>query len=185
MKRNFLFAAILTLFVMAVSVSAQKGANFSGTWTLDISKSKLGERNNIESQTLTVVHTEKDIKVSAATKRAARPAGAPAGGGGRPGGGMGGPGGDNTATYTLDGKEVTIEQDTPRGKVPVKMTGKADGGKLSLSTSRTFQGPNGEMTMTTKETWSLSADGSTLTVDRESASMRGPMTTQSVYTRKP
>jgi len=187
MKRNFLFAAVLTLFVMAVSVSAQK-ASFSGTWTLDVSKSKLGERNNIESQTLSVVQTDKDIKVSTSTKRAAPPAGAPGGGGnggGRPGGGPGGPGGDNSATYTLDGKEVTVEQETPRGKVPVKMTGKADGGKLNLTTSRTFQGPNGEMTMTTKETWSLSADGNTLTVDRESASMRGPMSTTSVYARKP
>jgi hypothetical protein len=81
MKRNFMLAAVLTLFVMAVSVSAQKGASFSGTWTLDISKSKLGERVMIESQTLTVVQTDKDVKISTATKRAAPPEGAPGGGG--------------------------------------------------------------------------------------------------------
>ncbi len=189
MKRNFVIAAVLTLFVMALSVSAQKADSFSGTWTLDVSKSKLGERSSIESQTLTVTQTDKDIKIATSTKRSAPPAGAPGGGGGRPGGGgmggPGGPGGDNSVSYNLDGKEVTIEQETPRGKIPTKMTGKVDGGKLNLSTSRTVQTPNGEMTMTTKETWSLSADGNTLTVDRESASMRGPVSAQSVYTRKP
>ena len=178
MKRSLLFTAVLTLFVMAVSVSAQKAGSFSGTWALDVSKSKLGERNNIESQTLTVVQTDKDIKITTSTKRAAPPAGAPAG----RGGGMGG--GDNTVTYTLDGKEVVIEQESQMGKIPVKMTGKADGGKLNLASSRTFQTPNGEMTSTSKETWSLSADGATLTIDRESTSPRGTNTTQSVYTRK-
>ena len=165
-----MFAAVLTLFVMAVSVSAQK-ASFSGTWTLDLAKSKLGERVMIESQTLTVVQTDKDIKVSTATKRAAPPAVAPGGGG--PGGRPGGSGmGESTATYTLDGKEIVVEQETPMGKTPVKLTGKSDGGKLWLSNSRTFNTPNGEMTATTKETWSLSADGTTLTIDRETTSSR-------------
>ena len=183
MKRNFIFAAVLTLFVMAVSVSAQR-ASFSGTWTLDVAKSKLGERNMIESQTLTVVQTDKDIKITSATKRTPPPAGAPGGGGpgGRPGGGGGM--GESSMTYTLDGKEVTIQQETPNGATPVRMTAKSDGGKLWLSNSRTFNTPNGEITATTKETWSLSADGTTLTVDRESTSPRGTNSTQSVYTRK-
>jgi hypothetical protein len=186
MKRNFVIAAVLTLFVMAMSVSAQNAPSFSGTWTLDVSKSKLGERNNIESQTLTVTQTDKDIKIANQTKRGAPPAGAP--GGGRPGGGgmggPGGPGGDNSVSYILDGKEVTIEQDSPMGKIPVKMTGKVDGGKLKLATSRTFNGPNGEITSTSKETWSLSEDGNVLTVEREMTSPRGSNSTTSVYTRK-
>ncbi|CAN5325829.1 hypothetical protein BH20ACI2_BH20ACI2_24720 [soil metagenome] len=186
MKRNILFAAILSLFLMAISVSAQKASNFSGTWTLDVSKSKLGERVTIESQTLTVTQTDKDIKVVTATKRAAPPAGAPAGGGGgRPGGGGGMGGGDTTVSYNLDGKEVTIEQESPMGKVPMKMSGKIDGGKLKLASARTFNGPNGEITTTNKESWSVSEDGNVLTVDREMTSPRGTNSTQSVYTRKP
>lgn len=180
MKHNFVIAAVLTLFVMAMSVSAQKAGSFSGTWTLDVSKSKLGERNNIESQTLTVAQTDKDIKIDTATKRTAAPGG---GGGGRAGGGMGG--GDNSVSYNLDGKEMAIEQETPRGKIPMKIMGKIDGGKLNLTTSRTFAGPNGDITSTTKETWSLSPDSNTLTVERESISPRGSMSTTSVYTRKP
>ena len=183
MKRNLMFAAVLTLFVMAVSVSAQK-ASFSGTWTLDVAKSKLGERNSIASQTLTVVQSDKDVKVTTSTKRTPPPEGAPGGGGpgGRPGGGMGS--GESSVTYNLDGKEVATEQEGPMGKIPVKMTGKSDGSKLWFSTSRTFNTPNGEMTQTTKESWSLSADGSTLTIDRETTSPRGSATTQSVYTKK-
>lgn len=186
MKKNLLFTAVAVLFAMSVSVSAQKSGSFSGTWTLDVSKSKLGDRNNIESQTLTVAQTDKDIRVAAQTKRSAPPAGAPGGGGGGGRmGGPGGPGGESSTTYNLDGKEVTIEQETPMGKVPVKMSGKADGAKLKLASSRTFNGPNGEITTTTKETWSLSDDGNTLTVEREMTSPRGTNSTTSVYTRKP
>lgn len=186
MKKNFVFAAILSLCVCAVAASAQdkmaKPANFSGTWTLDVSKSKLGDRNMIESQTLAVVHTEKEIKVTPTTKRMSPPAGAPAGGGGRMSGGMGG--GDTTTTYTLDGKETTVEMDTQMGKVPVKYTGKMGDGKLWLGSSRTMNTQMGEMTMTSKETWSLSADGNTLTIDGESTSPRGTNSTQKVFTKK-
>jgi len=183
MKKNFVFAAILSLFVCVSAVSAQdksaKAANFSGTWTLDVSKSKLGDRNMIESQSLAVVHTEKDIKITPTTKRMAP---ADGGGGGRKGGGMGG--GDVTTTYTLDGKETTVEMDSPRGKVPVKFTGKSDGAKLWLGSSRTMNTQAGEMTMTSKETWWLSADGNTLTIDGESTSPRGTNSTQKVFTKK-
>lgn len=180
MKRNFVFAAIFSLCVFTIAVSAQKAPNYSGTWTLDVSKSKLGERNSIESQTLTVTQTEKDIKVAAATKRMAPPAGG-GGGGGRMGGGMGG--GDGTNTYTLDGKETTIETETPMGKVPTKLTGKWDGAKLSLASSTTFTTPNGEMTRTNKETWSLSADGNTLTIEGEMSGRNGAVTTTKVFTK--
>jgi hypothetical protein len=184
MRKLLFLTAAVCLF--ATAAFSQK-SDYSGTWTLDVSKSKLGERNSIESQTLTVVQTDKDIKVTTATKRAAPPAGAPAGGpppgggGGRMGGGMGG---DTTNTYTLDGKETTVEVDSPMGKTPVKFTGKRDAGKLILSSSRTISNPNGEVTITTKETWSLSADGTTLTVDGESTSPRGTNTTQKVFVKK-
>ncbi len=182
MRKLLFLTAAVCLF--ATAAFAQKG-DYSGTWTLDVSKSKLGERNNIESQTLTVVQTDKDIKVTTATKRAAPPAGAPAGGpppgggggGGRMGGGMGG---DTTNTYTLDGKETFVEVESQMGKVPVKFVGKRDGSKLSLSSSRTM----GEVTISSKETWSLSTDGTTLTVDVESTSPRGTNTTQKVFVKK-
>jgi hypothetical protein len=176
---------VLTLaFCMsAVGVYAQK-ADFSGKWTLDVAKSKLGERNNIETQTLTVAQTANDIKIDTATKRTPPPSGTPGGGGGGGGGGMMGRGGDGAATYMLDGKDMKSEIAGPGGAmVPVTTNGKIDGGKLLLSNSRTFTTPNGAITSTTKETWELSADGKTLTVNVERTSPRGTDTTTKVFVK--
>jgi len=171
MKKNMLLAAMFSLFVFAVAASAQ--TNFSGKWSLDVSKSKLGDRNSIESQTLTVTQTDKEIKVETATKRAE----SAAGGRGRFGGG------DGATTYSLAGKETSVSVDGPMGPMPVALTAKFDGGKLHLSQARTFNGPNGEVKVTTKDTWELGADGKTLTVNRESTSPRGSNSTTFVYTK--
>ena len=70
------------------------------------------------------------------------------------------------------------------GKFPVTYRGNAEtDGSLKLSSSRTFSGPQGEVTVTTKETWKLSTDGKTLTVDRENASPRGNQTSKLVFTK--
>jgi len=177
MKRNLVLAAIFSLFLLAMSASAQT-PNFSGTWTLDVSKSKLGDRNMIAEQTLTVVETAKDITVTPTTKRNAPPEGA--GGGGR--GGMGG--GDMASTFTLDGKGKDVTMDTPRGPSTATLTGKSESGKLTLTTSRSFDGPNGPMTMSSKETWELSADGKTLTITTERTTPRGSDSTTRVFTKK-
>jgi hypothetical protein len=182
MKRLLFLTAAVCLFSVAAMAQAKK-TDYSGTWTLDVSKSKLDERARIESMSMTVVQTDKDIKVESKTVRAARPEGAPGGAGG--GGGMGrGGGGDTTFTYTLDGKETKIEQESPMGKIPVTLKAKADGGKLNLSSSRTMTTPNGEMTSTTKEDWSLSEDGKTLTIVREQASPRGTNSSTMVFSKK-
>jgi hypothetical protein len=181
--RKLLFMAI-AVCALAVASFAQK-ADYSGTWKLDLEKSTFSGPARIESMTLTVAQTDKDIKVDTVTKRAAPPADAP--GGGAPGGGAGRGGrggGDASVTYALDGKETKVEVDTPRGKVPVNYKGSAEtDGSLKLSTSRTVNGPQGEVTMTTKETWKLSADGKTLTVDRESTSPRGHQTSTLVFAK--
>lgn len=179
MKRLFLLAAILCLG--AASGLAQAKTDFSGTWSLDISKSKLDERSRIESMKLTVTQTEKDITVVPETKRQEPPAG----GMGRPGGGgRAGFGGDSTFTYSLDGKETRTELASPMGVVPVTLKAVSDGGKLKLTSTRTFNTQMGEMTMTTTEVWSLSADGKTLTIEREQQTPRGTNTTTHVFAKQ-
>jgi hypothetical protein len=191
MKKTIFLAAFVCL--TAISAFAQdnkKAADFSGSWTLDVSKSKLDERARIESMTMTVTQTDKDIKIETATKRLPPPEGA--GGGGGQGGGMGRGGmgrggfggGDGTTTYTLDGKETSIEADGPMGKIPVKLKAELEAGKLKLSSSRTFNTQMGEVTMTTKETWTLSDDGKTLTVKRDTESPRGTNSSEMVFTKK-
>ena len=41
MKRNLVLAAVFALVAFAMTATAQKAPNFSGTWNLDVSKSKL------------------------------------------------------------------------------------------------------------------------------------------------
>jgi hypothetical protein len=185
MKKIFALTAVFCL--LAVAAMAQKKADFSGTWTLDVAKSQLGERSRVESMTMTVTQTDKNLKVSTETKRQAPPA--DAAGGGRPGGGGGFGrggfgGGDGTVDYSLDGKDTTVEVEGPNGKMPVKYKGSMDGGKANLSSSRSFSGPNGDVSITTKETWSLSEDGKTLTVVRETASPRGTNSSTMVFVKK-
>jgi hypothetical protein len=185
MKKNFVFAAVFSLVMAIMAVSAQKSTSFSGHWELDASKSKLDERARIQSASLDVAQTDKDIKIESKTTRAPRPEGAPGGQGpGRMGGGGFG-GGDGTNTYSLDGKETTIQQDSPMGgKIPITLKAKIEGAKLNLSRSSTFTGPNGEISISTKETWTLSSDGTTLTVDREQTSPRGTNTSTLVFVKK-
>ena len=92
-------------------------------------------------------------------------------------------GGDGTVTYLL-GKETTVEIEGPNGKLPVKYKGSIDGGKANLLTSRSFTGAMGEVTMTTKDVWSLSSDGKTLTVERENTTPRGTNASTLVFTKK-
>jgi hypothetical protein len=163
-----------------------KPTDFSGTWALDVSKSKLDERARIESMTMTVAQTDKELKVTTETKRQAPPADAAAagpGGGGR-GMGRGFGGGDGTVAYSLDGKETVVEVDGPNGKLPVKYKGSVEAGKANLSSSRTFTGQMGEITVTAKDAWSLSSDGKTLTVEREMTSPRGTSTSTMVFSKK-
>ena len=184
MKKTIFLTAIVCL--LAISAFAQKKVDYSGNWTLDVSKSKLDERARIESMTMTVTQTDKDIKVETATKRTPPPAdvqGNGQGGGMRRGGGFGG--GDGTTTYTLDGKDTITETETPMGKMPVKLKAELEkDGKLKLNQSRTFNSPAGEVSLTTKETWTLAEDGKTLTVKRDTESPRGTNSSEMIFTKK-
>ena len=167
MKKLFFAAAIVCLFAFAAF--AQKPADFSGKWNLDLSKSELGQQAAmIKSQTVTITQSGTSFKVSTQTERNADAAG---GGGGR--GGFGGGGGDQS--YTLDGKEVSTDRQTQNGTVTIKTTASQTGNKVVITS--VFPGPNGDVKSTS--TYELSADGKTLTVTRES--MRG--TNKSVYSK--
>ena len=181
MKKNLVLAA-LSLLVFTFAASAQKTADFSGTWNLDLAKSKLSEREktSLESQTFTITQTSTNIKVDTATKRSAPAAEAPAGGppGGRMGGGMGTP--DGLATYTLDGSDVKSEMTTPMGSMQVSTKAKLDGGKLEIT--RTVTTPMGDRASTEK--WSLGTDGNLSIESQRPNRDGGTDTTTKVYSKK-
>lgn len=192
--------ALFAVSLMAAAALAQGKANYSGTWNLDKEKSTLTGPMRVDSITLTVAQTAKDIKIDTESKRMAptnmtpgAPGGTPPAGappmGGVPGRGMGmgrgfGSFSDGSVTYSLEGKETKVEVDGPNGKMPVIYKGSLEtNGTLKLSSSRTFNGPMGEINMSSKETWTLSADGKTLTVDRESTTPRGAQTSKLVFVK--
>ena len=189
MKKILFLSAMIAAFAIS-GFGQTKPTDFSGSWMLDLPKSKVSERMRIESLDMTVTQTDKVLTVASSTKRAPAPANVPAGapspgsGGGGMGRGAGFGGGDRTVAYSLDGKETTVEIDGPNGKMPIKHLAKFEGAKVVLSESRTFNGPRGALSATTKEIWSLSADGKTLTVERENTTPRGVNTSTLVFVKK-
>lgn len=177
MKTHILFTTVLSLSLLAVSAAAQKAPSFAGTWTLDIGKSRISDREKaaIEFQTITAVQSDQDLKVTTRTKRVA-PAGAPA---------TASAVGEWSSSYSFDGKETATSSTGPDGKaMPVKTSSKWDGSKLVLTTTRTHGSPNGEITTVQKDTWDLLPDGSTLIIRRDQTGPDGTTTTTArVYTK--
>src|SRR5215204_7005385 len=193
--RKLLYAFGLTgalVFALAAQAAAP---NFAGTWTLDKSKSQgLSQRvQNAESVSWNITQTDKDITIEekitggGGPGAGGSPAGAPPAGGapqgGGPGGGRGGMmgGGGGPRTFNLDGSETTGEMG--RGRFVRKATLSADGKTLELVSKVTFQGPEGEVTTTSTDKLSLSADGKMLTVVRHSESPRGPQDSTLVFNK--
>jgi len=120
-----------------LSASAIAAPNFSGEWKLNLSKSEYGQVPAPEFVTRSIKHSDPSLEISTHQKGAA---------------------GDVTSNlkYTTDGKEATNK--TATGEV--KGTAKWSGAKLVIDSTRTIQGFDIKST----ETWALSEDGKTLTV---------------------
>ena len=179
--RKLLYAFGLTsalVFAMAAHAAAP---NFAGTWTLDKSKSQgLNPRwENAESIAWNVTQTDKEITIEEKITGGAPPGGGPGGGGPGGGGGGRGMGMGGPRTFALDGSETT--GDTGRGKFVRKAT--VSGNTLELVSKNTFQGPDGEVTMTSSDKLTLSADGKVLTVVRHVESPRGAQDSTLVFNK--
>jgi len=197
MKKTTILTALFCLLLSVSAVFAQEKAanqakttNFAGNWELDVSKSKLTGRMPIESMTMNVTQTDKELKVESTTKRTARTEAGDAkgmevvNGGARRGGMMGGMNGTQTVTYSLDGKETKVETPGIPGADATLQAKFEKDGKLNLSSTRTFSGQMGEMTAATKETWELLDGGKTLKVTREMNSPRGTQSSEMIFTKK-
>jgi hypothetical protein len=191
--RKLIYAFGLTSALVFALAAQAAAPNFAGTWTLDKGKSQgLSQRvQNAESVSWVITQTEKEITIEEKVAGGGGPGGGPpsgapaaggppAGGGGQGGGrgmGMGGP-----RTFNLDGTETT--GDTGRGKFARKATLSSDGKTLELVSKVTGQGPDGnEVSFTTTDKLTLSADGKVLTVVRHSESPRGPQDSTWVFNK--
>jgi len=197
--RKLLYAFGLTSALVFALAAHAAAPNFAGTWTLDKSKSQgLNQRmQNAESVSWNVTQTEKEITIEEKVTGGGGPGG-PGGQGGPPPGGApggpppagapggGGPGrggmmGGGPRTFNLDGSETTGEMG--RGKFVRKATVSSDGKTLELTSKVTFQGQDGEITTTSTDKLTLSADGKSLTVVRHAESPRGAQDSTLVFNK--
>ena len=162
--RKLFYAFSLASMLVFVLTEQAAAPNFAGTWTLDKSKSQgLASRySNFERVSWVITQTDKEIliqeKLIGFNVTGLPPA--------RPGRGAGisrqpiGP-----RTYNLDGSETTANIEGT--KFVRKAILSSDGKTLELVEKTTSQGSDGdEITRTSSNKLSLSADGKVLTVIR-------------------
>jgi hypothetical protein len=160
MKR-VLSLALACAVILPFAARAQGKTDFSGTWTLDAAKSDA-------------------------------PMGRGGRGGGRGGGAPAGPititqtagdltqkRGEQTLTYKLDGSESKNQVQGRGGMQDVASKAHWDGAKLIIETTRDMGG----MSITTKETRSLSADGKEMTVETAVSTPQGDINNKQVFTK--
>ena len=171
MKRAMLILAALAICAALPAAGwAQAKPDFSGSWTMDAAKSDPAP---------------------------ARGGGGGGGGGGRGGGRGGGvpmqmtikqtpaqltidrvtPQGTQTAVYKLDGSEST----NTLGPAEAKSKAAWEGSKLVITTTQSFNGPNGAITIESKDTYSL--DGGALMLENTRNTPNGPQTRKVVYNK--
>jgi hypothetical protein len=157
--RRILLLALTAAVVLPFQARAQGKPDFSGTWTLDASKSDQptgrggrGGGGGASTDPTTITQTPAQLT----QKR-----------------------GELTLVYKLDGSASTNQMPGRGGPQEVKSTAKWDGSKLVIETVRDFQG----MSITQKETRSLSADGKEMTIEQSIATPQGERTTKQVFTK--
>jgi hypothetical protein len=177
MKRVLVICCLIAATV--VLAFAAKPSDFSGTWSLDLSKSKLPQMGGpgggggmggspITAQTITIKQDEKTISIETKTE-----------------GGMGG-GGTQTVTYNLDGTETKTEMTGRMGTIPITLKAKVnENGSLEFTRVSKFTTPDGtERTNTTKETWEITDGGKGLKIHRVSEGRNGNVESDWVYAKK-
>ena len=171
-------AVLISVFLLAsVAVLAQKDSPaYAGTWNLDVEKSELGRRP-IKSMKMTVTQTDTELSYQ---RKAEFDENAGQGFGRR--GLRGGMGGEQAFTYDLTGRETTAPVTRGRGG-SAKLSASMKDGVLKLTQTREFEGRMGAMTITMVETWSLSEDGTQLTVASETETPRGTRSSKMVFVK--
>jgi hypothetical protein len=163
MTRKTVWLAAIMLAVTS-AVFAQNKPDFSGTWTLDRDKSEMPQMaggpggrpgGGTGTMTVTIKQTPDTITIEQTTGQM----------------------GSRTLTYKLDGSE-SVNPGMRGGES--KSTSKWDGDKLVTESTQTMNGPNGEMTMKSKEIRSLQPDG-TMLVDVTRETPRGTNTSKLVF----
>lgn len=169
MKAFHLSKRILTLlvapaFLLAFSVKSDH-ANFSGEWKLNESKSELGQFGRFAIRVIKTEQKDDAITISRTFTN------------------FNGEDMTTSETLTYDGKESeTTIFETSKKKATAKWSD--DGKTLTIDYTLLldFNGQTNEIKGT--ETWTLSEDGKSLTVQNNSSSPQGDFSTKAVYDKQ-
>jgi hypothetical protein len=163
-------ARILTVAALLTSVAlhpaaAQGKTDFSGTWKINTEKSDPmggmggggGGGGGMANAVTTITQTATQLTIETKFGDQTR-----------------------TATYFLDGKESTNQ-----GRMgETKSKAHWDGASLVIESIGSMNGPNGAMTMSSKEVRTLSEDGKTMTVVTTRSGPNGEVTSKRVYDKQ-
>ena len=170
MKRTFIASGLsvcLALALFVISAAAAAKVDFSGTWTLDKSRSE-GLPEALKDQVITVTQTGDRINIESKITMEQ--------------------GEQNVSdVYTLDGKPADFTSKGPGGiEGKGKRTAKwrADGNSIEVTEAITYDTPQGPVAVDITRTWALSADGKALTIDMNISSPMGAQQIKRVLVKK-
>lgn len=165
MKRKLVLSCTVTVLCFLQIASALAKPDFSGTWVLDKNRS-FSNPPGLE-QTLTVIHTGDQIKLESKQVTAR---------------------GEQVINeaYTLDGKETEFAPPgaQPGAKGKRKASWLPDGRGVVIEDHIASESPKGAVTQQITRKWTLSSDGSTLTVDYYFDDQRGSFEAKRVFGKK-
>jgi hypothetical protein len=159
------FMALLCLLLLVPSISrAAEKINFSGEWTLNESKSEIGEGRFRPSTKISVKQKE-NILVIERTRS-----------------GRNGQTRVTTDELTLDGKVVESKSEYRSSKTTAAWSDK--GNSLTIESDMVMSRQGQTFEMKRVEIWQLSGDGNTLTIQSSTSSSRGERSARLVYDKK-
>ena len=150
------------LFLMNSSAAVAQDVNYSGTWQLDKGKSTLSGRmaESLVSSTMVITQKGVNLAIKSEMKYGER---------------------ERTSEMELKIGGEQVELESRRGTSKAQAKWSDDKKNLIIVSERQF-GNRG--TSTSTETYSLSKDGKTLTVDSKRESSRGTSESKMVYMKK-
>ena len=150
MMKTLLAASVLAVLFTPRGIVQDAKPDFSGTWTMDASKSDFGQMPAPQSIVIVIDHKEPALKATVTQKTSE---------------------GEMTSTrnLTTDGKENKNTIRTMDGDQPITSTTKWGDKVLTTAFSLTIQ----NMAINVTETWELSPDGKTLVATRDFATDQG------------
>ena len=170
MTHRHLISTLAIVVALAATAAAQAKPDFSGTWRFDDAKSDPapargggggggggrggGRMGGAPATAMTITQTPAQLSMDRTTAQ-----------------------GSQTVVYKLDGSEST----NTIGMGPATSKAAWDGSRLVITTTQTVQGRGGEITINSKEIYSV--QGSTLTIETTRSTPGGEISRKLVYTK--